>query len=302
MHILVVGWFSFEHMGNSAGDMIARDMVCDWLNEAKVTYRIAVANPFSFEAGVNWENENPSIYTDILFVCGPFGNGWPLTELLARFNKCRLIGVNLTLLHSLEEWNPFSLLYERDSSRASNPDISFYAPPPKVPVVGIILITKQDEYGQKDMHVKVNNAIEAFTQSREMSIVYIDTALENNKTRNRSAGEVEALIAKMDVVITSRLHGTVLALKNGVPVISVDPVEGGAKVSKQVNTFGWPILFNSNTVSNEALSEAFNYCLTAEAKVKARECTQKAIDLIGKIREKFILDITQLSKKGTPNG
>ena len=103
MHILVAGWFSFEHMGNSAGDMIARDTVCNWLREASVTYDVAVADPFPFQGGVNIESADPSKYTDVLFVCGPFGNGSPITEMLARFAQCRLIGVNLTLLHTLEQ-------------------------------------------------------------------------------------------------------------------------------------------------------------------------------------------------------
>ena len=31
MKTLVAGWFSFEQMGASAGDLLARDLVCEWL-------------------------------------------------------------------------------------------------------------------------------------------------------------------------------------------------------------------------------------------------------------------------------
>ena len=34
----------------------------------------------------------------------------------------------------------------------------------------------------------------------------------------------------MDAVVTTRLHGTVLAIKNGVPPVVIDPIAGGRKV------------------------------------------------------------------------
>ena len=48
----------------------------------------------------------------------------------------------------------------------------------------------------------------------------------------RTAEEVESLIARMDVVLTTRLHGLVLALKHGVPVVAIDPIAGGAKLRR----------------------------------------------------------------------
>ncbi|MDQ3683655.1 MAG: polysaccharide pyruvyl transferase family protein [Bacteroidota bacterium] len=297
MHILITGWFSYEDMGNTAGDMIARNMVCNWLDDANIPYDVAVSNPSLHPGGINLEEANPEKYTDLLFVCGPFGNGSPITELLIRFSRCRLIGVNLTLLEPLESWNPFTFLYERDSSAASNPDITLYAPNPKVPVVGVILITKQDEYGKRDVHQKANQAIEDLVRSREMSVVRIDTVLENNKGGLRTPGEIEALIARMDVVVTTRLHGTVLALKNGVPVIPIDPVAGGAKVTAQVKTLEWPFLFEGEHVSTAILQETFEYCLTKEARLKAAECAQKAIKRIEQIRHRLINDLLSSGKR-----
>jgi polysaccharide pyruvyl transferase WcaK-like protein len=44
-----------------------------------------------------------------------------------------------------------------------------------------------------------------------------------------SAARVESAIAGMDVILTTRLHGMVLALKKGVPAVVVDPVSGAIK-------------------------------------------------------------------------
>ena len=50
--VLVAGWFSFEQMGASAGDLMARDVVCDWLEQAGRSYDVALAPPFS--GGLAW--------------------------------------------------------------------------------------------------------------------------------------------------------------------------------------------------------------------------------------------------------
>ena len=113
MKALVTGWFSFEQMGASAGDLLARDLTCDWLRLAGWEHDVAHAPPF--EGGVDWRQVSPEDYSHVIFVCGPFGNGPPLLEFLERFRHHRMVGLNLTMLQSLDEWNPFQLLLERDS-------------------------------------------------------------------------------------------------------------------------------------------------------------------------------------------
>jgi len=295
MKALITGWFSFEQMGNSAGDMIAKDLVAGWLSEAGIPYDIAMARSFPLPGSVDVNMVDSSLYTDLVFVCGPFGNGWPVTGLLEKFKHCRLHGVNISLLEPLEIWNPFTLLYERDSSRAAHPDITFYAPPPKVPVVGLILVHKQKEYGARALHDDANAAIDRLIKSREMAVVKIDTALENNEGGLRTQGEVESLMAKMDVVITTRLHGTVLSLKNGVPVVAVDPIKGGAKITAQAKTFGWPLVFQTETLTDEMLGEAFDFCLTPEVKGLLSDCKTRAVQIVDGIREQFIKEFSLLS-------
>ena len=57
-----------------------------------------------------------------------------------------------------------------------------------------------------------------------MAVVAIDTRLDANRTGLRTPAQVESLIARTDVVVTTRLHGLVLALKNGVPAVAIDTV------------------------------------------------------------------------------
>ena len=286
MKALVAGWFSFERMGATAGDLLARDLVCQWLERAGHPYDVALASPFP--GGVDWRVVDPKWYSHVVFVCGPFGNGWPIYELLARFAGCQLVGINLSMIEPLEVWNPFELLLERDSSARSRPDISFLSDQERVPVVGVVEVHPQHEYRERRAHRDAHEAIHRLISSREMAVVPIDTRLDINGTGLRTPAEVESLIARMDIVLTTRLHGMVLALKHGIPAIAIDPIAGGAKIRRQAETIGWPVILTVNALTEEALQKAFDYCLTADARAKARECCEWAMKIAKAIRDNFI--------------
>jgi hypothetical protein len=285
MKVLVAGWFSFEQMGATAGDLMVRDSVCEWLRRAGISFDLALAAPFV--GGVDWQSLDSSGYSHIVFVCGPFGNGPPVTEFLAKFAGIKLIGVNLTMLEALGTWNPFDLLIERDSSRTSRPDMAFLSRQGRVPVVGVVLIHPQPEYGDSDLHHAANDAIHRLVASRELSAVRIDTRLDVNKTGLRTPAEVESLIARMDVVLTTRLHGLVLALKNDVPVVVIDPVAGGAKIRRQAESIGWTPVFSADKLNDFEIQQAFENCLSLEARHKASECRLRAHDLLARVQDQF---------------
>ena len=272
--ILLSGWFSFNNMGTTAGDIIVCKLVAHWLEKAEMHFTVASLQPTL--PGTNWEEEDPSSYTHVFFVCGPFGNGWPVTEFLEKFKNSIWVGLNLSMLQPLHEWNPFDFLIERDSNLALNPDFTFGAKLHKVPVVGLIKAHKQKEYGSKSKHEIVHSAVENFLANQEVAVIPIDTSLEGNLYGLKSYSEIESLIAQTDVVITTRLHGMVLSLKNGVPALAIDPIAGGAKITKQAKAIGWPNVLVVEDMEGNKLQKAFKYCLTDQAKHKA-----KASALIG---------------------
>lgn len=291
MKTLVMGWFSFELYGATAGDLMVRDVVCDWLRDAGHEYDVALAAPFA--GGVDWRSVDPSAYTHLLFVCGPFGENDVTHEFLDRFSHCRKVGVNLSMLDSTEHWNPFDLLLERDSSRTCNPDVSLLCDQVKPPVAGLLLVHKQKEYKKRGRHQQANDAMQRLIAANAMAVVDIDTRLDENRTGLRTAGEVESLIARMDVVLTTRLHGMVLAIKNGVPAVVVDAISGGAKVTSQAESIGWPVRLSADTMTDEDLQRAFDYCITKEARQKARECATAARGKLRALRSTFLTDLNQ---------
>ena len=274
MKTLVAGWFSFIEMGASAGDLLTRDLVCQWLGENTNPYDVALVPPF--KGGIDWHSVNPSDYKRVIFVCGPFGNGPPVDEMLIRFSHCDWIGINLSMLQSLDEWNPFKLLLERDSSRTIRPDLAFLASAPPVMVVGKMLIDSQPEYGDRDHHERVEQAIDKFLDSRDVAVLTIDTRLDQNASQSKSSAQVEALISCVNVVITTRLHGLVLSLKNGIPAVAIDSVQHGAKLTRQAEAIGWRTILSVDDLSQERLEQAFEYCISEQARSEAKECSSRA--------------------------
>jgi hypothetical protein len=283
MKALLAGWFSFAHGGATAGDTMAADVAFEWLTD--LGHVVDVATDVPFEGGVDWLKVRPDDYDAVLFVCGPFGRNVMQEEFVTRFAGRPLIGLNVSMVEPIEVWQPFDVLLERDSSRAARPDIAFAARELPVPLVGVCLAHPQPEYGRRAVHELADVAIRRLTESRPMSVIEIDTRLGSTPTGFvRSAAEVESRIAHADVVLTTRLHGLVLSLRNGVPVVAVDPVAGGAKVSRQAELAGWPVVLTSDDLSDGAMNEAYDYCLTEEARHAARAARERALETIGRTR------------------
>ena len=291
MKALVAGWFSFEGMGATAGDLMARDVVCSWLPRSGWDYDIAVAPPFV--DGVAWQSTNPADYAAVVFVCGPFGNGEPLTPFLAHFRSCRLVGLDVSMLQAIEEWNPFDLLLERDSATSARPDLSLLAPEGTVPVVGLLLVHAQSEYGSRGRHADVDAMIEGFLAGQDAAIVRIDTRLDENKTGLRTSQEVESLIRQMDVIVTTRLHGLVLGLKNGVPVVAIDAIAGGAKVTSQAKALGWPLVLSADDLSEDAIGRAYTQALEPASKALAQTCVAAARCELAEVERTFAAFLAQ---------
>jgi hypothetical protein len=296
MRALLVGWFSFEGMGATAGDLLAADVARSWLADAGVEVAVAWAPPFS--ATVEWRHVGPEDIDAVVFVCGPFGNGPPLDELIQHFRGCRLVGLDVTMLEPLETWNPFDLLIERDSSRRANPDLALVGAAEDVPVVGMVLMSEQPEYGERDRHRDVNERLEALVASPGFARVSIDTRLDVPGSLLRTPAEVTSLLARVDVVLTSRLHGLVLALRSGIPVVAVDPVAGGAKITRQAAVLEWPWCFGAD-VPPEQLAEAFSACRSAEGRAAASATRRRALEALDDLREEFVAGLEALGAEAT---
>ena len=287
MKSLVAGWFSFDEVVATVGDLLARDVLCRWLDRAGIAYE--VANAPLVGGGVDWRAVDPEDCDRVIFVCGPFGRRPLLEELVERFSGRPLVGVNLSMLEGDGAWNPFDLLLERDGGRGhtARPDLTFAAPPPpSLPVTAVILAQPQAEYGE-GLHGAAAAAIARLPDLRETALFHTDTDLID-ADRIRGAAEVTSLIGCADAVVTTRLHGMVLSLRLGVPAVAIDAIPGGAKVTRQAAAIGWPAALRADELTDEALGEAWDFCRTDDARERARECAAHAQREISALERSFV--------------
>ncbi len=288
--VLVTGWFSFEHGEATAGDLMARDVACGWLERAGRSYEVALSPAFG--GGVDCWSVDPAAYSEVVFVCGP-ARGGQIERLRRRFAGCRFVGLDVSITAASDD--RFGALIERDGPATARPDISFLARTEAMRVAGLVLAHPQPEYGDRARQGEVHAAILRALHARRLCVVPFDTRVDPRRESFpgafRTSDEVEALVARLDLVVTTRMHGLVHALKNGVPAVAVDPISGGAKVSAQAEAVGWPAIVTADELSGAALEEALDFCLTQEAQRAARDCAGRAEALLLRARDAFVSEL-----------
>lgn len=282
---LLVGWFSLAEMGATAGDLAACRTVSGWLDDARWTYDVALGPPF--DGGVDWRLVAPADYSHVVHVCGPIGEDLIVTSVLRRFPHARLIAVDVSVVGGADAPSPFDTVIARDGDGQPRPDLAFAAVAGEVPVVGVIRAHPQLEYAEA-RHAEADAAIDALMRRRQAAFVSIDTRLDLNSTGLRTFDEVESLVARMDAVVTSRLHGLVLALRNGVPALAIDPIPGGAKVRAQAEATGWKHVLNVTELSAERLDAMFERCLTRPAREAAVSCAAGVAPVLEQVRVELL--------------
>ncbi|MBC2835453.1 polysaccharide pyruvyl transferase family protein [Paragemmobacter straminiformis] len=275
---LVIGFLS------TVGDIEVLSQVESRLRQRGLAYDVA---PFvervraANSAWVDARRVDPARYTHLIVVCGPFSEFLmrQQRDIYARFANCVWIGVNLSMIDPTDRFDPFDALLERDSAKGAKPDLSLLEPVARVPVVGLCLAGRQPEYGKRQRHGLAESRLRALAQRHGAAVLDLDTKWPAWRNRQGTAtpAQFESLLARVDVLLTTRLHGTVLALKNAVPVIAIDAIAGGDKVTQQARALGWPEVFDAETVSDAALDAALSRCLSPGAKAEARAAAEAAM-------------------------
>lgn len=273
MRVLLTGWFSFDWGEVTAGDLLSRDTVAGWLQRAGVPFDMAVGADFRNSGDVDLEDVEPGAYTDLVFVCGPASSG-PVADLMARFAHCRRTAIGVSVVDDTPRLGDVTVL-ARDSPDRVTPDLSLWTPVARTPVVGMILAHDQPEYGDRQRHRTAHEALERLVADAGVAPVPLDTRLSPRDAHVcATPAQFESALARMDAVVTTRLHGLVLSLKAGIPVVAVDPIAGGAKVLRQAEVLGWDAVQCADALDEEGLREQLAWCLSGDARARARACVQ----------------------------
>ena len=271
--VLVVGWSSFVDGVATAGDVLAMDAVATALAGEKIGCDLAWS-PVLRPGGLTLAQACPAAYTHLVFACGPL-HGPQVAGLHERYRACTRIAVGVSVVDPADPAaTGFDLILARDAPGAgAQRDLAAQVPVSPVPVAGVVLAGEQPEYRAADAGSSVTASLARWLTGLDCARIPLDTRLDVRDWRHQATpGQFESVIRRLDVVVTTRLHGLVLALKNGVPALAVDPVPGGAKVTAQAGVWDWPVLTaDAGTAPGPAsLDRLWAWCLSAEGGSRAR--------------------------------
>lgn len=290
---LLVGHFS------TVGDVEVLHQVQRLLDGRGMGYDVSPYTDARLTVDASWLDKltlDPARYTHLIVICGPFTPDMAVQHdaIFGRFQHCVHIGVNLTMVESVATFNPFEVLLERDSDRTVRADLSFREVSNPVPVVGLCLIGAQREYGGRRRGDLGAEKLRRLIRNSGAAFIELDTSVpvETNRFGLSNEAQFEAICRRLDVMLTTRLHGMVLALKNGVPVIAIDPVAGGDKVQRQAGQLGWAEVFDADLASDDDLTAALQRCLSPEGRARAAQVKDAAILSLADFDAQFAAALT----------
>lgn len=270
--VLLTGWFSFRDGEATAGDVLALRRVEEVLRGSATSYDVAWSPGFLPDA-LHLDNARPGDYTHLVFVCGPL-HGPQVEELHRRFAHCVRIAVGTSVIDpDAAAATGFHRVLARDApGSVPSEDLAARAPAvPARPVVGVILTHGQQEYGEQRRHGQVADRVTRWLAGKDCARLELETRLDTRDWHlSATPAQVQSVLARLDLVVTDRLHGLVIALRVGTPVLAVDPVAGGAKVTAQARACGWPALLSAEQLDERRLERWWDWCLTS-GRVAARQ-------------------------------
>jgi hypothetical protein len=271
--VLIVGWPSFLHGEATAGDVMAMEAARVALSAASFQCDLAWSPVFR-PGGRTLEASPPVDYTHLVFTCGPV-HGWQIEQLHDRYRGCYRVAVGVSVIDATDPAvTGFHAVLPRDApGTAGRLDLAATVPVPALPVAAVILAGAQPEYAARGRHGPLAEELGEWLATLDCARVVVSTRLAYGDWRSpATAAQVEAVIARADVVVTTRLHGLVLALKNGVPALAIDPVADGAKVAAQAAAWSWPVVLatSGNPVLDRGeLGRLWDWCRSAEGRARA---------------------------------
>lgn len=121
----------------------------------------------------------------------------------------------------------------------------------------------------------------------EIVAVTLDTTYQWNFAGPGQAARLDNLFRRLDLTITTRLHGMGFGLRNWIPVVAIDAVDGGAKVSEQAAALGWPLVFDGATVTEPEIQQDVARCLNGDMRTTLTEAPERARDRVERMHATF---------------
>ncbi len=263
--VVICGYFSLPYKTNTVGDLLVLSVLQEWLEQMGIEYDVVSDYKEVISNAIPLEAICMSQYDAMIFVCGPLADFDSLIQFIQTFDGLKKIAINISIVDDKSKIvDLFDYIIPRDSKSEINFDLSLSKLLlDRVPVVGLVFVGPQKEYVMQKHKVVEEIVVEAL-RKLEIASVYIDTKVPFNEYGLQNTVEIMSVISKMDAIITTRLHGSILSLKAHVPFISIDPISCGAKVSRQMRKIGWPYVLDVDNLSLNKLVQMIQKVLSKD--------------------------------------
>jgi hypothetical protein len=285
---IFIAWYGSFLNNGTIGDYLSVRSLTHYLKKNNFDFDYASYKPFDGLEGnrIPLENVNPDQYDVLIFCCGPILKNHPvLPGLFEKFSSAYRIGIGVSLFPKdhFNYYNPFDYVIAREHGEKSYEDIAILSggnvqknkPAGGKITVGMVLRNEQAEYGIDNCKAeKANGYLRALAETltgkrknffdkilfrfrkEEGDILEINNHLE---TSGLTPQEIETLYFRCNIILTTRFHGAMIALKNDIPFIAIDQIKAGGKVYDLVSKNGYPFVWRidkvfSNTILKAALS------------------------------------------------
>ena len=193
----------------------------------------------------------------LVFVCGPLLSIPRFVALFRMFPAARKLAVGVSVFPGENTINRLITQFvARDGMIPSFFDMALNevkavrVPRQDRPLrVGLCFRGPQKEYASANCKAdRAEALLERVAATISSRPVRISTELSFN-----SPDHIRSQLEEVDIVLTTRLHGSLLTLALGKPVIAVDQIVGGAKVMPLLTRIEWPYVLPVEKASEEQL-------------------------------------------------
>jgi hypothetical protein len=107
----------------------------------------------------------------------------------------------------------------------------------------------------------------------------LTTTNVDTRLKGRKPSEILTNLSAGRVILTTRMHAALYALDLGIPVIAIDQVTGGAKVTSVLGRTGWPFVFRADCTNQSRINSALQEILDSDLERTIHSAKSRAIGL-----------------------
>jgi hypothetical protein len=298
MSKIIVGWWGSIEMSPTAGDKLAVDAVVNALSTTITEIHVSSLTPYKHNKALTipWQKTVATDYALFVFVCGPLVfSSKSLCKMLRHYNSCKRVAIGVSIINVndplLTEY--FDGIIPRDMSGPHSkyketfdvalaalsplPHVSQRIPQSDKIKIGCVLRGNQSEYGERCWFQKAVELMHTLSTLPNVEIKQFDTVLIPKLKYDTQ--RVLDNFSNLDLVITTRMHGLLLSLSMGIPVIAMDQIEGGKKVTNISNKIEWDWCYSVKDINLSDITQCLSQVFEADTRSKVEKSRALAMSL-----------------------